>query len=282
MKRLLWPWIAAALLGATASVARESTVPIAGSSVSVWDQGRGEPVVLVHALGLDRRMWDGVIRELAGSHRVIAYDVRGHGSARGSPAISMDLFARDLAELLDHLALPSAHIVGFSMGGVIAQTFALQRPHRVRSLTLIGTVSRPQAAFRERGASVERGGMPSQIVPSLTRWFTPAELAVNSEAVQYARASLLANQARDWRNSWEAMAGMDVHDRLPTLKMPTHVVAGELDLSCPPTLMYMDLAVPIPGASFEIIPGAPHMLPLSSPGAVAAAISRSVRRMAPA
>lgn len=199
MKRWLWLWIAAALLWAGASFARESSVPIAGASVSVWDQGRGEPVVLVHALGLDRRMWDGVIRELAGSHRVIAYDARGHGTARGASAISMDLFARDLGELLDHLGLPSAHIVGFSMGGVIAQTFALQRPHRVRSLTLIGTASRAQAAFRERGASVERGGMAAQIVPTLTRWFTPAELAVNGEHVQYARASLLATHARDWR-----------------------------------------------------------------------------------
>src|SRR5258706_12720188 len=81
-------------------------------------------VVLIHSLALDRSIWDGVASRLAGDAEVLTYDCRGHGrSSRRAISFTPELFARDLAELLDHVRWPSALVAGCSMGGCVAQAF---------------------------------------------------------------------------------------------------------------------------------------------------------------
>src|SRR3954447_21341687 len=111
----------------------------------------GPPVVLIHALGLDWRMWEPVMPALARGHRVYAYDVRGHGAAAGAPAgYVMDEVAEDLAAVMDVVGVQAAHVVGLSYGGGIAQTFATRRPERLASLSLLATTDHPFEAFPER------------------------------------------------------------------------------------------------------------------------------------
>ena len=99
----------------------------------------GPAVVLLHALGLDWRMWAPTLERLSRGRRVFAYDLRGHGWAAGSPVpFSMDDAAADLAGVLDVLGLDRAHVVGLSYGGGIAQTAALAYPDRFESLVLAG------------------------------------------------------------------------------------------------------------------------------------------------
>lgn len=238
----------------------------------VFDSGGEQPaVVLVHALGLDLRMWREVIPILKEKFRVIAYDLRGFGAATGAPPASgLITYADDLSNLLIQLEIPKAHIVGLSLGGSIAQTFALSSPARFLSLTVIASTAWPFDAFSKRAEAAKSEGMQAQVVPSLTRWFRPEDLAVNNWAVRYARDSVERAFVTDWVAGWQALATIDTGKKLGEIRVKTHIIAGELDTSTPPELMEGFLE--IPGSTFEIIKNAPHMISLTSPVNLAEAI----------
>lgn len=231
------------------------------------------PLVLVHALGLNRLMWRDTIAALPTDRRVIAYDLRGHDRAAGAPRVT-DLahFAADLERLLDALGVPAVHLAGLSLGGSIAQEFALTRTDRLVALDLIATVAEPQPAFVERAAAAERDGMDGVLAGTLTRWFTPAALAANGWAVRYARDLLQRTDVGNWAASWRALAGVDTLPRLHTLALPVRVIAGELDPSSTPDGMRA-ISAAIPGAQFTVLPGAPHMLSLERPVHLAALLA---------
>ncbi|MGY1605290.1 alpha/beta fold hydrolase [Geodermatophilus sp. SYSU D00815] len=234
----------------------------------------GPPMVLVHALGLDRRMWRDTIAALPTDGRVIAHDLRGHGSATEAPQVQdLQHFAQDLDDLLDRLAVDTAHLVGLSLGGAIAQVYALTRPERISELTLVATVATPQPAFQRRGAAAQAGGMAGVLAATMTRWFTPEALAVNGWPVRYARDQVLRADPDTWAASWRALAGIDTLRRLPDLRMPTRLIAGELDPSTPPQLM-AEIAAHVPGGHLTVIDGGPHMLSLERPRELAGAITR--------
>jgi 3-oxoadipate enol-lactonase len=234
----------------------------------------GPAVLLSHALGLDWRMWEPVMPALAAGRRVYAYDIRGHGSAAGSPKpFTMDDAAADLVGVLNALGVEKAHVVGLSYGGGITQTAALRNPKRFSSLALLATTDYPFDAFEGWAQSAETAGMAAQVVPSLTRWFTPEALAVNGWGVRYARERVLRGQVGDWAAAWRSFKGLDVQGRLGGLGVPTLVLAGELDASCTPKIMRA-IAERIPGAAYDELPGTPHMQTLERPELVAQALDR--------
>jgi 3-oxoadipate enol-lactonase len=234
----------------------------------------GPAVILVHALGLDWRMWEPVMAQLSAGRRVFAYDIRGHGQAAGAPApFTMAGTAADLIGVLDHLGLDRAHVAGLSYGGSIAQTAALRYPGRIESLALMATTDHPFGAFENRARSAETDGMDAQIAPTLTRWFTPEALAENSWGVRYARERIRRADPRDWAASWRAMEGIDVQDRLGALDLPCLVLAGERDASTTPQIMTA-IAHRIPGATYQELPRTPHMQTLEQPALAAAALTQ--------
>lgn len=103
--------------------------------------GRGEPVVLVMGLGCSSAMWFRIAPHLARSYRVILLDNRGSGQTTAPNALvhRVPSMAADIASVLDAAGESSAHVIGFSMGGMIAQQFAVDFPDRIRSLALMGT-----------------------------------------------------------------------------------------------------------------------------------------------
>jgi 3-oxoadipate enol-lactonase len=233
----------------------------------------GPAVLLVHALGLDWRMWAPVMDTLADSRRVFAYDVRGHGIAVGAPSpYTMADTARDLIGVLDAIDVERAHVVGLSFGGGIAQTAAITAPERFESLALLATTDFPFDAFEGRALSAETDGMAAQVAPSLTRWFTADALAVNGESVQYARERVLGGNSVDWAAAWRAFKGLDVQGKLAGLGLPTLVLAGEADVSTTPQIM-RGIASRIPGARYRELPGTPHMQTLQRPELVAEALA---------
>jgi 3-oxoadipate enol-lactonase len=244
----------------------ETVVAAAGDS--------GPAVLLVHALGLDWRMWEPLLPRLSAGRRVFAYDVRGHGAAHGSPApFTMDDTADDLAAVLDAVGVDAAHVVGLSYGGGIAQTAAVRHPDRVASLARLGTTDHPFDAFEARARSAETDGMPAQVVPSLTRWFTPEALAVNGWGVRYARERVLRGDPVDWAAAWRSFMGLDVQGRLSAADRPTLVLAGERDASTTPEIMSA-VAAAIPGATYQELPGTPHMQTLERPELVEEALDQ--------
>jgi 3-oxoadipate enol-lactonase len=234
----------------------------------------GPPVLLVHALGLDWRMWEPVMSELATGRRVFAYDIRGHGHAAGSPVpFTMDDTAADLVGVLDALGLERAHVVGLSYGGGIAQTAAVRHPERFASLALLATTDFPFTdAFETRARSGEVDGMPAQVVPSLTRWFTPAALALDGWGVRYARERVLRGTATDWAAAWRAFKGLGVQGRLAEFEPPALVLVGEFDASTTPEIMD-GIHRRIPGSTFIQLPGTPHMQTLERPELVSEALA---------
>ncbi|MFD0684944.1 alpha/beta fold hydrolase [Actinomadura fibrosa] len=248
-------------------------VALADHETVVAQKGDSGPtVILSHSLGVDWRMWEPVMERLSHGRRVLAYDMRGHGSAAGAPRpFTMDDTARDLLGVLDAFDADTAHVVGLSMGGGVAQTVAVRAPERVASLALLATTDYPFPAFEDRARSAEADGMEAQIVPTLTRWFTPEALATNPWGVRYARERIRRFHPADWAAAWRAFKGLDVQDRLASLAAPTLVLAGERDASTTPEIM-SGIAERIPGSTYQELPGVPHMQTLENPVQVAEAL----------
>jgi 3-oxoadipate enol-lactonase len=251
----------------------ETEVALCDHTTAVIDRPGDDPslapLVLIHALGLNRQMWRDTIAALPTDRRVIAYDLRGHDRAADAPPVK-DLahFASDLELLLDALDLPAIHLAGLSLGGTIAQVFALTRPSRLVALDLIATVAEAQSAFQERAAAAERDGMDGVLAGTLARWFTPEALAVNGWPVRYARDMVQRTDVGNWAASWRALARVDTLPRLGALSLPVRVIAGELDPSSTPASMRA-ISDAIQGSKFIVVPGAPHMLSLERPTDIA-------------
>lgn len=244
----------------------------------LFDSGSDKPaLVLIHALGLDLRMWREVIPALTDQFRVIAYDLRGFGAAAGAAvACGLSSYSADLLGLLDQLHIEKAHVAGLSLGGSIAQHLALSNPERFQTLTIIASTAWSFDAFTKRAEAAEREGMQAQVIPSLTRWFRPEDLAAGGWTVRYARDAVERAFVADWVAGWNALATIDTGKRLADIRVPVHIIAGELDASTPPVLM--ERFREIPGSTYEVIVGAPHMVSPVCPKELSEAILRGTSR----
>jgi 3-oxoadipate enol-lactonase len=249
-----------------------------GDHETVYSEtGQGEPYILIHSLGADWRVWRDVIPQMIEEYRVIAYDLRGHGYASNAPKIeAMQTYVDDLARLLDELNLRKVRIAGLSLGGAIAQMFALQHPERVSSLALLSTMERgARETYVARAEAAERDGMAAQVAPTLLRWLTPEIIAENPWYVRYLRERVIRAQVPNWAAAWRTLAGFDVADRLGELRVPTHLIAAEADGQATGPEVMKALADRIPQARFSVVAGAPHLSPLVKPHEVATLLAHS-------
>lgn len=253
----------------------ESVQPIAS-----YEVGRGDPVVLIHGLADDHRAWRRVVGELMLAHRVLLYDLRGHGrSALGDADGTLEQLSADLVALLDALAIERATLAGFSLGGTIAMRTAIDRPDRVAALALVGTSSRVNGAAREwyeeRAALVERDD------PRLR-----ATLDDDTADVYRARPEEIADglrirrestaDPRGYANACRAMAGLNARPldpELDVIEAPTVVLAGAADQHCPPRAAEI-ITGRIAGSELIVLPDTGHPLPVERPVEVADAIAR--------
>lgn len=235
----------------------------------LFDSGGDGPVmILVHALGLDWRMWRDVIPHLVDRYRVIAFDLRGFGSAgQARAAAAIDDYAVDLHALIDQLGGGPVHLVGLSLGGTIALKLASDQPELLTSLTVVAATAWPFAAFGERIDAARSEGVAAQIAPSLTRWFRGEDLARNGWAVRYARDCVDRADLNGWLAGWNALHALDIADELASIRVATRIIAGEADMSTPPNLM--EGMKTIPASTFTVISDAPHMLSLTHPAELA-------------
>ncbi|MGH3386233.1 MAG: alpha/beta fold hydrolase [Nocardioidaceae bacterium] len=230
-------------------------------------EGDGQPVLLLHAVGLDLTWWDVVARSLRADFAVVRVDLRGHGASPVPPAPwRMEDIADDVHGVLGDLGLGPAHVVGQSFGGLVAQALVLEHPEDVRSLVLSGTSCTTSAdeyeVFVGRAEAAERGGMAAVTQAALDRWFTAPFMT--SEVVERARRRLLADDVAGWASTFGAIAHHNTLDRLHEVTVPTLVITGDADVATPPS-MSRTMADAIPGARLHLMPGAPHMGPFERP-----------------
>lgn len=204
------------------------------------ESGPGVPTLLIHALGLDGVMWDGVGPALAQQERrVLAYDLRGHGYAKGAPPTKdLSHLATDLAELLDKLGIKVVNVYGQSYGGAVAQHFVLEHPSRVRSAAFITTASMAQPSWLTRATRAEEATSVLPLLPeTIIRWFSPEAIAANAWGVRYARACIENISVSDWAIAWNAMGRLDTRSRIHQVQCPVLVVCGAQDASTGPLHM---------------------------------------------
>ncbi|HEY1609091.1 MAG TPA: alpha/beta fold hydrolase, partial [Paraburkholderia sp.] len=244
------------------------------------DESGGPWLTFVHQLGGDLSVWDQLAGHFRHQYTVMRYDVRGHGST----ALSEDPFtiadlADDLNALLDALGASKTHVVGVSMGGMVAQQFALAHSARALSLTAADTSSRtpPDArpALDQRANTVRRDGIAALADATLDRWLTADFRHRHPEAVEQICEVLLRTSAEGYAMACEAIRDFDVHERLGDLRIRTLAVAGRHDTGTPPAATKA-IADSIEGARFELIDAA-HLAPVEGSQRFAALLETFLR-----
>ncbi len=232
-----------------------------------WNSlGQGEPVVLIMGLGCNSAMWFRVAPQLAQTHRVILLDNRGTGQtrARSSLVHRIPNMADDVAAVIEAAGESWAHLVGFSMGGMIAQQFAVDYPSKVRSLSLLGT--HPGSPWAVQAAShvlrilFDKIHMSAEESLRRMRPYTygsntPDELFEEDAFVRLANMPT----GRDYQAQLYGLLYWSVYQQLPKISTPTLVMHGLEDALIPPENGRL-IASRIPGAKLVEIPLASHWL----------------------
>lgn len=238
-------------------------------------------VILLHGVGLDHTMWDRVAPGPAGDgHTVHTPDLPGHGSAPDAPAgTTLSDLAAPVAGALAGLDRPS-HLVGFSLGALVATRVALDQPDRVATLTLISGVAR--RTDRERAAVLgrldcARADLPATFDAAVDRWFSADWHAEVPDLAERVRTTLAANRRESYLACYEVFARADAElwPQLPGLALPVVAMTGSEDPGSTPA-MSEALAARVPHGRADIVSGARHLLPLERPDAVRAVLRQQM------
>ena len=253
-----------------------------GTAYSV--AGEGDALVLIHGVGMNRGVWAPQVDALQDSFRVVSYDMLGHGASRLPTALPvLDEYAAQLAALLDHLQIDVAHVVGHSMGSLIALEFALQYPARVASVVALNAVydrtPTQRATVMQRAASLEGGGLEQpSIDATVARWFddpVPGHLAQVAELV---RSLLETVNPEGYARTYRLFASSDqAHvGRLPQLTVPALFMTGECDPNSSPAMSH-SMATAAPRGRAEIIANERHMMNVTAPAIVNQRLGQFIR-----
>jgi 3-oxoadipate enol-lactonase len=259
-------------------------VIVAGDRHLAWrEAGRGRdggaPLVLLHGFPHDHRVWARVHDALAGTHHVLAPDLRGFGLSSGPPVTSLDDYVDDVLALLDARGLAQATLVGLSMGGYIALALWRRAPERVAGLVLTDTrAGADDAAAREARQAQIAAVLEGGVEPLVPRWLAaqlgPTTIGARPAVIAAHRALLAGAPPDGVIGALRAMAARrDATPLLATVTVPTLVVVGAED-TLTPVAEAEGLHAGIAGSVLSVIDGAGHLPPLETPVAFADAVAR--------
>ena len=247
-------------------------------SGTAFERHGGDPqarpaVVLIHGLGLSRRLFDPMIEAFSADFAVLTYDLYGHGESAPPPrTATLALYAEQIAGLLDTAGVERAALVGFSIGGMINRRFALDFPERLSALAILNSPhdrgETGQIMVEDRAAKVREQGTMSTLPDALVRWFTPAFLANHPGTV---------DQVREWRRqvdaegyaqtAWVLAHGVRELIQPPQpITAPTLVMTSENDSGSTPAMAHA-IAAEISGARTRIVPHLQHLGLMEDPEA---------------
>lgn len=252
-----------------------------GAVAHYCDEGRrdGRTIVFINALGMDLRIWDGVVEPLAAAYRIVRYDKRGHGLSELPPGPALiDDYAADLSGLLDRLGVGRAVIVGLSMGGLVAQALYRERPDLVAAMALCGTAAKigTEESWRQRMDEVARGGVEAVADATMQRWFTVEFHARRPDELAGWRTMLTRAPRDGYLTACGAQMRADLRAYCAAIAVPVVCAVGDADGSTPPAVV-RELAGQISRARFEIIAGAAHMCAVERPNALRGLIEALAR-----
>lgn len=242
-----------------------------GISLSYESQGDGPPVVFVHGLGGTSNLWHAQRVTLSKYCRAVTYDLTGSGrSDRGRRQYSIGAWADELAGLLDHLGLPSAAVVGHSMGTVIVQHFAAKYPQKTTALVLCGGLVElgppGKEAFAKRAETVEKEGMAGIADQVLGGALSAGTRERNLALTGMVRELLLSNDPVCYAGHCRALIAGSAKADQPKIACPTLLVVGDQDPVTPLGLQ-RQIAAAIKGSRIRVVPNTAHLTMLEAPEA---------------
>jgi pimeloyl-ACP methyl ester carboxylesterase len=235
-----------------------STHTIARMAVEI--AGDGEPVLFIHGLGGTSNTFTPQVCAIGTRYRVLRPDLPGSGRSSVPTKLSIGAMVAALAELCDVANVRAAHVVGHSLGSIVAQHLAAERPALVRGLLLLGALTEPpeaaRAALRARAASVRETGMDETADAVLAGAISAHTRENNFAAVAFVRESLMRQPPDGYALTCEALAEARAADPR-RIRVPTLLLTGEDDAVAPPSVA-RGLAERIDGARAETLPRCGH------------------------
>jgi pimeloyl-ACP methyl ester carboxylesterase len=243
-------------------------------------KGRGQPFVFVHGAFVDNRMWDPQIEYFADDYKILRYDLRGHGKTGGTstPAYSIDFFAEDLGAVLDALELDRIILCGLSLGGMIAQSFAVRNIHRLRGLILADTAVSVRLTLSDKFQRYILA--PKWVMSAAIRWMSVNRFVNFSfklaqwtrsadwfgrdhQTAAYVRKAMLNISTEEYLKIYAAIYDFDLQD-LAKITLPTLILNGEYE-SKSVFRHTQEMLKLIPNSQARVIPGAGHTSNMENP-----------------
>ena len=237
-------------------------------TIRVHRIGNGPPLVMLHCLGMTHHLWD-CLGGLADRYTLVSYDFPGHGETPLPAApYGIEQLSAQLAAVLRREGIGRAHIMGISLGGLVAQCFAATEPGMTDRLVLCDTTPRytdeARANWDVRAAAARRDGAAS-LLPMIEKiWFTAPFVSANPPAVQLVRETFRACSGEGYALACEALGAADLRDLAPRIKAPTLVVYGA-DEGVAFQEAGQWLGANIAGARVLVVPQAGHASVLEQP-----------------
>lgn len=238
--------------------------------------GKGRDLVLLHSLLADRHAFDPVVEQLAASFRVTLINLPGfHGSQPPALAL-MDAYVATIEDGFDEFRVgKDAVLLGNGFGGMVALAFAIAHPERIAKLVVSDAAAcfppEGRQAFAVMADRVAESGLGAVAEMAAKRVHAPAYLQANPEAVEQRRQVLLGIDPQAFRDACRVLQETDLTPLLHHLRVPTLVVAGELDQATPPALN-KEIVKKVAGAKYVELAGCGHCPPLEQPEAFLRAV----------
>lgn len=244
--------------------------------------GKGPPLVLIHGVGASLRSWDAVAAALEDAFTIIRPDLRGHGqSAHIDEAWSIDRFAADIIAVMDEAGIDRAHLVGFSLGGLIGQKLAIDHPDRFDRIVLLSAVAGRTEDERARVVArldmIREGGIEAITGAATDRWFTEEFARRHPETITARIAELKAVHLPSYLEAYRVFGTTELIDSLHRINRPVLVMTGEFDQGSN-TRMARAMHERIRGSELIILPGLKHSVLVEASELVAGHVRAFLRR----
>lgn len=259
----------------TASVEfRDTSVSVGGKRLSARIGGSGTPIVLFHSLLADQSSWERILQPLAATHQVVVLSLPGFGESHSAGG-ALEAIADHIASGIEALGLKKPILMGNGYGGFVALLTAIRHPGLASRLVLAdcgACFSEPgRAAFRGMSAAAREKGLGAIADVAMRRLFAPEFQQQNPELTQERKKRFLAVDPETFHGACDALATLDIRDKLAAVKVPVLVLVGAQDEATPPP-MSRELAAALPDARLVELPGCAHVPQLQAPGEFMAAI----------
>ncbi len=243
-------------------------------------EGEGEPLILIHGIGANRSIWRFMLPVLREHFKVICYDLRSHGDAPLTDCnYGLNELVDDLERVRQCCAVEKAHLVGHSLGGMIAPVYARRYPDRVLSLALLSTAAGRSESDRSKVWQVvhamERDGIADVLKTLTDRWFTDRFIEKHPDIVETRLQQVMDTDAANFLNVFRIYAGTEMMPWLHEITAPSLVLTGENDGGCSPRLN-QKIAERLVDAQLVILTNYKHSILLEAGEEVAEKIVRFI------